>query len=127
MGISIGELSRLTGVKVPTIRYYEQVELLPPPRRTPGRQRRYDAEEVLRLNFIHRARDLGFNIETIRELLALSSQPDQSCATVDSLARRHKLEVQRRIKQLGRVDIHFSQIMAATRNSTAANDETVFS
>jgi DNA-binding transcriptional MerR regulator len=100
MGIPIGELSRRTGVKVPTIRYYEQMELLPPPSRTLGRQRRYDAAEVSRLNFIHHARDLGFAIETIRELLALSSQPDQSCASIDRLARRHKLEVEWRISQL---------------------------
>jgi DNA-binding transcriptional MerR regulator len=100
MAIPIGELSRRTGVKVPTIRYYEQVELLPAPPRTPGRQRRYGEAEVARLNFIHHARDLGFEIEAIRELLALSSQPDQSCARIDSLARRHKLEVERRISQL---------------------------
>jgi DNA-binding transcriptional MerR regulator len=100
MDIPIGELSRRTGVKVPTIRYYEQVELLPPPPRTPGRQRRYGPAEVSRLNFIHHARDLGFAIETIRELLALSSQPDQSCARIDRLARRHKLEVERRIGRL---------------------------
>ena len=100
MDIPIGELSRRTGVKVPTIRYYEQVKLLPPPPRTLGRQRRYGPAEVSRLNFIHHARDLGFGIETIRELLALSFQPDQSCDKVDKLARRHKLEVERRISQL---------------------------
>src|SRR5215475_13283636 len=113
MVIPIGELSRRTGVKVPTIRYYEQVELLPAPPRTPGRQRRYGAAEVARLNFIHHARDLGFEIETIRELLTLSSQPDQSCARIDRLARRHKLEVERRISQLQALRDGLQRMLAA--------------
>src|SRR5215213_1133505 len=83
MDVSIGELSRRTGVKVPTIRYYEQVGLMPAPPRTPGKQRRYGPAEVDRLNFIRHARELGFEVEAIRELLAMSAQPDRSCAEVD--------------------------------------------
>jgi DNA-binding transcriptional MerR regulator len=100
MDIPIGELSRRTGVKVPTIRYYEQAELLPAPPRTGGRQRRYGEAEVARLNFIRHARDLGFEVAAIRELLALSSRPDQSCASIDRLARRHLVEIERRIDRL---------------------------
>lgn len=98
--LSIGELSRRTSVKVPTIRYYEQVGLMPAPPRTEGKQRRYGAEEVSRLNFIRHARELGFEVEAIRELLALSENPDQSCAEADRIARRHMVEVERRIAQL---------------------------
>ncbi|MEF2070656.1 MerR family transcriptional regulator [Consotaella aegiceratis] len=100
MDLSIGELSRRTGVKVPTIRYYEQAGLMPPPLRTEGRQRRYGAAEASRLEFIRHARELGFQVEAIRELLALSAQPDQSCTDVDRIARRHLSEVERRISQL---------------------------
>ena len=100
MTISIGELSRRTGVKVPTIRYYEEVGLMPRPARTEGQQRRYTPSEVARLNFIRHARELGFEVEAIRELLALSGQPDHSCAEVDAIARRHRAEVERRIAQL---------------------------
>jgi DNA-binding transcriptional MerR regulator len=100
MEISIGELSRRTGVKVPTIRYYESVALMPAPPRSEGKQRRYGKPEVSRLTFIRHARELGFEIDAIRELLAMSAQPDQSCAEVDQIARRHMGEVDRRIGQL---------------------------
>ena len=98
--LSIGEVSRRTSVKVPTIRYYEQVGLMPCPPRTEGKQRRYSAAEVSRLNFIRHARELGFEVEAIRELLALSERPDQSCVEADRIARRHMIEVERRIAQL---------------------------
>jgi DNA-binding transcriptional MerR regulator len=100
MDYAIGEASRLTGIKVPTIRYYEGIGLLAAPARTEGRQRRYRVEDVARLNFIRHARDLGFEIADIAELLALSEGPDQSCKKVDEITRRHLSEVDRRIAQL---------------------------
>ena len=99
-GIPIGELSRQTGVKVPTIRYYEEVGLMPAPIRTEGKQRRYGAAEISRLNFIRHARELGFEVEAIRELLEMNAQPDRPCADVDALTRHHLSEVDRRIARL---------------------------
>lgn len=100
MRISIGELARRTGVKVPTIRYYEGVGLLPTPARTEGRQRRFGADEVARLNFIRHSRELGFEVADIRELLTLSEQPERSCGEVDAIARRHVETIDRRIGRL---------------------------
>ncbi|MGA0594315.1 MerR family transcriptional regulator [Enterovirga sp. CN4-39] len=100
MDFSIGELSRRAQVKVPTIRYYEQIGLLPAPPRTEGKQRRYDETDVGRLNFIRHARELGFEIDAIRELLDMSAQPDGSCEEADEIARRHLGEVDRRIAKL---------------------------
>lgn len=100
MDFSIGELARRTRVRVPTIRYYEQIGLLPSPPRTEGQQRRYEASHADRLNFVRHARELGFEIEDIRELLAMSSKPTQSCAEVDEMARRHIAEIDRRIAHL---------------------------
>ena len=100
MNISIGDLARRAEVKVPTIRYYEQIGLLPPPQRTEGQQRRYGAAAVARLNFIRHTRELGFEIGDIRELLALSAQPDQPCANADQIAQRHLDAVDQRIRQL---------------------------
>jgi DNA-binding transcriptional MerR regulator len=100
MDHTIGDASRLTGIKVPTIRYYEGIGLLAAPARTEGKQRRYRAEDIARLNFIRHARDLGFEIADISELLALSEGPDQSCAQVDVITRRHLADVDRRIAQL---------------------------
>jgi DNA-binding transcriptional MerR regulator len=88
MEISIGELSRRTHVKVPTIRYYESVALMPAPLRSEGKQRRYGEAEASRLTFIRHARELGFEIDAIRTLLALQDNPSQPCTTADRIARR---------------------------------------
>lgn len=100
MDIGIGTLSRQTGVKIPTIRYYEQIGLLPEPPRSEGRQRRYGSEGVKRLNFIRHARQLGFEVEDIRQLLDLSSRPQDSCHEADSIARHHLDDIDRRIGEL---------------------------
>ncbi len=100
MNLGIGALSERTEVKVPTIRYYEQIGLLAAPPRTEGRQRRYASADVQRLNFIRHARELGFDIEDIRQLLTLTEQPQESCHLADSIARRHLDEITRRIGQL---------------------------
>ena len=89
MNLPIGELSRRTGVKVPTIRFYEQIGLLPSPPRTEGNQRRYGKPEVERLNFIRHSRELGFEVEDIRELLDMAASPQASCHHADSIARNH--------------------------------------
>jgi len=100
MDVSIGELSQQTGVKVPTIRYYEQVGLLAAPLRTEGRQRRYGSSDITRLNFIKHSRDLGFDIDDIRELLALCAQPELPCENADKITARHLAAVDQRISQL---------------------------
>jgi DNA-binding transcriptional MerR regulator len=100
MDVSIGELSRKTGVKVPTIRYYEQVGLLAAPARTEGRQRRYGEPDITRLNFIKHSRELGFEVDDIRELLALSAQPEQPCENADKITARHLVAVDQRISKL---------------------------
>jgi DNA-binding transcriptional MerR regulator len=100
MDFSIGELSRRTQVKVPTIRYYEQIGLLAAPPRTAAKQRRYEDADVRRLNFIRHGRELGFEVNAIRELLELSTHPDQSCKDADRIARHHLEQVDGRIARL---------------------------
>lgn len=100
MKLAIGDLSRRTGVKIPTIRYYEQIGLLPSPVRTEGQQRRYGFEEVRRLNFIRHARDLGFEVEAIRQLLSLASDPNRSCGEVHDITKAHLDEVNDKITRL---------------------------
>ncbi|RYE47802.1 MAG: MerR family transcriptional regulator [Hyphomicrobiales bacterium] len=100
MNLPIGELSRRTGVKVPTIRFYEQIGLLSAPPRTEGNQRRYGKPEVERLNFIRHSRELGFEVEDIRELLDMAASPQASCHQADSIARNHLTEIDRRIASL---------------------------
>ena len=98
--ISIGALSSRAGVKVPTIRYYEEIGLLPNPARTESNRRIYDEKSVDRLCFIRHARELGFEIETIREMLVLAEKPQRSCAKVDALARGHLKVIDSRIERL---------------------------
>lgn len=99
-GLSIGAAAKASGVKVPTIRYYEGIELLPRPPRTDSNRRTYDAADVRRLAFIRHARELGFEVEAIRTLLQLQDEPDQSCAAADAIARDRLVEVERRIVSL---------------------------
>ena len=100
MTLSIGELGRRTETKVETIRYYEQVGLLPEPERSEGNQRRYGRRHVARLAFIRHSRELGFSIDNIRELLDLSDAPDSDCGAADEIARRQLRMVEARIAQL---------------------------
>ncbi|MDI3470347.1 MAG: Heavy metal resistance transcriptional regulator HmrR [Pseudolabrys sp.] len=99
-GFRIGDLSKATSTKVETIRYYERIGLLPAPMRTAGNYRSYSNAHFGRLSFIRRARDLGFSIEQVRELLGLSDQRDRSCEAVDAIAREHLAEVERKIADL---------------------------
>lgn len=98
--LSIGDLGRAAGVKVPTIRYYETIGLLPSPVRTEGGQRRYHQRDVERLAFIRHARMLGFELEAVRALLALQDNPSRSCAAVDVIARQRLREVEARLSSL---------------------------
>lgn len=98
--LSIGTLAKRTGTKVQTIRYYEQIGLMPQPGRTEGGQRRYGEAELDRLAFIRHARQLGFPLGAIRELLDLSDNPDRSCAEVDSIAHRQLQQVEARLARL---------------------------
>ncbi|KEO55038.1 MerR family transcriptional regulator [Thioclava pacifica DSM 10166] len=97
---SIGELARRTGTKVQTIRYYEQIGLMPEPGRTAGGQRRYGDAELDRLSFIRHARQLGFSLDAIRELLDLSDNPDRPCDEANAIAARQLQEVELRIVRL---------------------------
>ena len=97
---AIGEAARQSGVKVPTIRYYEQIGLLLTPPRTESNRRLYEAADLRRLAFIRHARELGFDVEAIRTLLTLQDNPGQSCEEADRIAREHMAEVDQRIAKL---------------------------
>lgn len=99
-GLTIGKLSRSTGTKTETIRYYEKIGLLPKPPRTQGNYRAYGAEELARLSFVRRARDLGFSIEQVRALLELSDNRERSCHAIDVLSREHLATVDAKIADL---------------------------
>lgn len=98
--VSIGEASRLSGIKVPTIRFYEQIGLISGLSRSEGNRRQFDEAALGRLSFIRHARELGFGIDDIRELLTMSAEPQSSCHEVDSIAWRHLRKIEARITRL---------------------------
>ena len=97
--IPIGIAARRSGVKVPTIRYYEDIGLLPPPKRVNGR-RFYDEDSVRRLTFVRHARTMDFPIVDIRTLLSLQDYPNKSCVDADAIARARLADVEHRIANL---------------------------
>ncbi|CAO3431411.1 MerR family transcriptional regulator [Azospirillum doebereinerae] len=98
--LTIGALATRTGVKIPTIRYYESIGLLPEAPRTDSNRRLYDDAMVKRLRFIRHARDLGFEVEAIRQLLTLTDDPGQSCHEADALAQAHLADIESKIARL---------------------------
>lgn len=98
--LSIGRLADRTDVKVPTIRFYEQIGLLPPPDRTASDRRVYGEDAVRRLSFIRQSRQLGFSTDAIRTLLELSDNPDTDCGRANILAGEQLVAVEAKIAQL---------------------------
>lgn len=119
--LSIGRLARETGCKVQTIRWYEEIGLMPEPRRTPGNQRVYGPEHASRLAFIRHARELGFPLDDIREMLAMGDQPGESCHAVDSVARRHLSSVRGRIARLEGLEAELERMIEQCRGGKVAD------
>jgi Cu(I)-responsive transcriptional regulator len=118
--MNIGELARTTDTKPETIRYYEQIGLLPSPPRTAGNYRDYAANHVSRLAFTRRARELGFSIEQIRTLLTLADEREQSGEAVDVIARAHLGEIKRKIADLAALGRELELVIGQCRHGTIA-------
>lgn len=118
--ISIGEAARLSGVKAPTIRYYEQIGLLPVPPRTEGNRRYYESEDLRRLAFIRHARELGFEVAAIRTLLMLQDDPNQPCGIADAIARARLTEVEQRIASLTALKAELEVMVEGCRHGRLA-------
>lgn len=98
--VPIGRVAGLTGLKVPTIRYYEEIGLLPAPPRTDSNRRSYSDADVRRLKFVRYSRELGFDVDAVRQLLALAGVPDEPCAEADEIARTRLEEIEEKIARL---------------------------
>jgi DNA-binding transcriptional MerR regulator len=109
--VQIGVAAERSGVKVPTIRYYEEVGLLPAPQRGNNQRRRYTDSDMRRLSFIRHARELGFKVEAIRTLLGMQDDPQQSCAAADATARERLAEVDEKIARLSALRIELVKML----------------
>jgi MerR family mercuric resistance operon transcriptional regulator len=118
MSLAIGGLSKRTGCKVETIRYYERIGLLPAPPRTAGGHRVYGEGHLRRLSFVRRARGLGFTLEEVRRLLELSDGGGASCAEVRDLTLDHLTQVRRKLGDLRRLEAVLSGMAAQCEDGT---------
>ena len=119
---SIGQLSKRTGVKVPTIRYYEQMGLLAASERTEGNQRRYGEGELQQLGFIKHARDLGFSIAAIRALIELQDHPDRTCGAANAIAEAQLEAVRDKIAQLRKLERELERITGGCYGAGPSSD-----
>ncbi|MDM8164801.1 helix-turn-helix domain-containing protein [Roseovarius sp.] len=119
---SIGELSRRTGVKVPTIRYYEEMGLIAAAGRTSGNQRRYGRDELEQLGFIRHARDLGFPLGAISSLIELQRHPDRTCQEASDIARAQLDDVRHKIARLRALETELGRIVDGCSGRGAPQD-----
>ena len=118
--MSIGVLARIAEVKVPTIRFYEQIGLLPEPDRTASDRRIYGFEAARRLAFIRRARQLGFSIDAIRSLLDLADHPERDCDGANSLAVQQLDAIETKIAQLDVLRLELRRLVASDCHGLAS-------
>lgn len=102
---TIGSLAMATGLTTPTIRYYEEIGLLPAARRTEGGQRLYSQADVERLTFIKQCRDFGFSIDRVRLLVELSVSRERDCSETRDIAQAHLEEVQAKLRELRSLEL----------------------
>ena len=119
--MKIGELSRVTGTNIETIRYYERIGLLPAPDRTAANYRSYGSAHRSRLSFVRHSRDLGFTIEEIRSLLDLSDDPARDCGEADRIASTHLEQVEGKIAQLAALRDELARIVGRCRGGLAGD------
>ena len=120
--LTIGRVAQSAGVAIDTIRFYEREGLLPEPRRRPSGYREYDQGTVARLRFIRRAKDLGFTLEEIRELLALSADRHGGVEGVRERAAARLQAIEERIAELQRVRDGLSELVEACPGHGAPED-----
>lgn len=117
--VAIGALAQQTGCTVPTIRYYEEIGLLPAVPRTDAGRRLYSAPTVKRLTFIRRCRDFGFSIDQVRELMGLVDEPDRPCVEVRDVASGHLAEVRKKLEELKALESNLSALIASCDSACA--------
>jgi MerR family mercuric resistance operon transcriptional regulator len=117
--LPIGELSKLSGVNIETIRYYERVKMLTPPPRTASGRRVYDSTDLRILVFIRRARELGFSLDEIRALLRLGGPEKASCREVREIAAHHLENIRAKLGDLKKLERLLAKTIARCSGKTA--------
>lgn len=119
---TIGELAHRTGTKIVTIRYYEQIGILPKPARSSSNYRLYGHEHLRKLQFIRRCRDLGFSLDQIRQMLRLSAENAPSCAEICAITALHLDEIKEKMNDLKRLSTELKRINSSCTGNTQMAD-----
>jgi DNA-binding transcriptional MerR regulator len=119
--LTIGDLAARSGTKVQTVRYYEQVGILPKPGRSAGNHRLYGQRDLDRLVFVRRGRELGFSLEDMRRLMSLADRADLSCDEADAIASAHLEEVREKIAQLRSLEEELGRMVSQCRHGTVSD------
>jgi MerR family transcriptional regulator, mercuric resistance operon regulatory protein len=117
--LAIGELSRLSGVNIETIRYYERIKMLPSPPRTASGRRVFDATHLRTLAFIRRGRELGFSIEEIRTLMRLGGPEKATCREVREIATHHLEDIRAKLNDLRKLKRLLARTVAQCSGTSA--------
>ncbi|WP_282076688.1 MerR family transcriptional regulator [Epibacterium ulvae] len=117
---TIGKASEQSGVNIETIRYYEREGIVPKPGRAAGGRRLYSPDEIAKLRFVRRCRDLGFPISIIQTFLSLTEQDHRSCGEVKTLAENHLDEINAKIENLTRLREALLSLSSNCDEGTAA-------
>ena len=117
--LPIGQLSRLSGVNIETIRYYERVKMLPSPPRTASGRRVYDSTHLRILAFVRRSRELGFSLDQIRTLIRLGGPEKASCREVRDIAVHHLDDIRAKLDDLQKLERLLAKTVARCSGKTA--------
>ncbi len=117
---AIGEASRQSGVGIETIRYYEREGIVPKPARAPNNRRIYSADDIGRLRFLKKCRDLGFSLADAKTLLNLSEGDAEDCQSVKQLAELHIFNVRARVDELRRLEAALVELTANCDSGNAS-------
>jgi len=116
--LPIGQLSRRSGVNIETIRYYERINMLPPPPRTASGRRVYDSTHVRILAFIRRSRELGFSLDEIRGLMRLGGPEKATCRQVREIAAHHLESIRAKLNDLKKLERLLAETVARCSGKT---------
>lgn len=116
--LTIGRLARAAGTTPETVRWYEQDGLMAAPARSSGNYRVYGSDDLARLKFIRRARELGFTLDRVRALLDIASNRSGDCASVDAVTKDHLAEIDRKIADLKVLRRELASLVASCHGGT---------
>ncbi len=123
-GLTIGDLAERTGLNVPTIRYYEEIGLIPAAKRRPSGHRFYDGEAEELLTFVRHCRDFGFPIEQVRELVSLAKSEERDCFETREIAQTHLNSVRTKLAELRALERSLSRFVKSCSDMCAGGPAT---